>query len=580
MVALASEKRFFMGIMVLGIAYYYRSTYSQRLDGPVVNTKYGQLKGVRSQSRQGRPFYEFLGIPFARAPIKDLRFEPPVPPQPWEGDCLYLNVFSPKIPNLENDSGIPDAGYDDGKLLPVMVYIHGGLFINGGSDLWRPTYFMDEDVIIVSINYRLGALGFLSTGDGTIRGNMALKDQVIALRWIQNNIHFFGGDSSRCTIFGESAGGVSAHLHMLSPMSKGLFSRVLAQSGSAFHFWTINHEPRQQSLRFGKLLGCPTEDTKEMVKCLKNLEASAIVDIHREIMDPLRDHSTIFKPVIEVIDDEHTFISKHPRDIVASGNYSRVECILGINSDEGLITAAAVMANKTMTDLAQNEWNEFVRKLLVFQKNDDAAQKIRDFYFENKSDITTFDNLHSYAKMISDRGFFADIHHGAKLQAKSSPVYLYYYSYPGEWTVANLFMEVRGTLPRLMEAGWAILSSCNSWLHNWINKTLLGRTLPNYGASHSDELALLFQMPWISDVFEDSRDYTMSLDLVKLWVSFAKQMDGQHRMDLQFRNATWNLANFSNGTLIYLNIDAKPKMIEEPFTKRIEFWDSLHLIDA
>lgn len=148
-----------------------------------------------------------------------------------------------------------------------------------------------------------------------------------------------------------------------------------------------------------------------------------------------------------------------------------------------LICFAAIMANSTMTELAQNDWNDFVRKLLVFQPNADAAQKIRKFYFENVSDVTTFDNLHNYAKMISDRGFFADIHHGARIQAQAalSPIYLYFYSYPGEWTVANLFMEVRGTLPRLMEAGWAILSSCNSWLHNWINKTLLGRTLPNYG---------------------------------------------------------------------------------------------------
>lgn len=152
-----------------------------------------------------------------------------------------------------------------------------------------------------------------------------------------------------------------------------------------------------------------------------------------------------------------------------------------------LFFITAIMANATMTDLAQNDWNDFVRKLLVFQRDDEAAQKIRNFYFENVSDVTTFDNLHHYARMISDRGFFADIHHGASLQAKSasSPIYLYFYSYPGEWTVANLFMEVRGTLPRLMEAGWAILSSCNSWLHNWINKTLLGRTLPNYGKLHS-----------------------------------------------------------------------------------------------
>lgn len=91
--------------------------------------------------------------------------------------------------------------------LPVcpifQVYIHGGLFINGGSDLWRPNYFMDNDVIIVTINYRLAALGFLSTGsDGVIRGNQALKDQSIALRWVQKNIKAFGGDPDKVTVFG------------------------------------------------------------------------------------------------------------------------------------------------------------------------------------------------------------------------------------------------------------------------------------------------------------------------------------------------------------------------------------------
>lgn len=82
---------------------------------------------------------------------------------------------------------------------------------------------------------------------------------------------------------------------------------------------------------------------------------------------------------------------------------------------------SAIMANKSMTDLAQNDWNDFVRKLLVFERNDEAAQKIRNFYFENKSDVTSFDNLNAYTKMVSDRGFFSDLHHGARLQAEHSP---------------------------------------------------------------------------------------------------------------------------------------------------------------
>jgi carboxylesterase type B len=175
---------------------------------------------------------------------------------------------------------------------------------------------------------------------------------------------------------------------------------------------------------------------------------------------------------------------------------------------------AAIMANQTLRDLAQNDWSDFVSKLLLFPKNDEVAAKIRSFYFGDSKDITTLDNIHKYTNMISDRGFFSDSYHVARLHGKFHPTYVYYYSYPGEWTVANLFMEVRGTLPRLMEVGWAVISS-------WVTRSLLGRSLPNYGASHGDELAMLFQMPWISDVPPESKDYQMSLDLVKLWAAFA-----------------------------------------------------------
>jgi len=173
------------------------------------------------------------------------------------------------------------------------------------------------------------------------------------------------------------------------------------------------------------------------------------------------------------------------------------------------------MANQTLRELAQSDWNDFVSKLLLFAKNDEASKQIRDFYFQDIKDVTTFDNLHRYTTMISDRGFFVDMHHCARLHAKFSPTFVYYYAYPGEWTVANLFMEVRGQLPRLMEVGWAVI-------YSWFNLSLLGRTLPNYGASHGDELAMFFNMPWISDISSESRDYQMSLDMVKLWASFAK----------------------------------------------------------
>ncbi|KAL3282159.1 hypothetical protein HHI36_005354 [Cryptolaemus montrouzieri] len=126
-------------------------------------------------------------------------------------DCLYLNVYTPRLPseNLE--------------LLPVMVFFHGGGFLcGGGNSYWYgPDVLLDRDIVLVVTNYRLGALGFLSTGDSVSPGNYGLKDQSLALKWVKKNIEYFGGDPDSITLFGESAGGASANYHMLSPLSKG-----------------------------------------------------------------------------------------------------------------------------------------------------------------------------------------------------------------------------------------------------------------------------------------------------------------------------------------------------------------------
>ena len=126
-------------------------------------------------------------------------------------DCLNLNVYTPKV---------------DKKKRAVMVYIHGGAFITGGgsSTTFGPTFLLENDVVVVTMNYRLGALGFMATADKAISGNMGIKDQAMALKWVQNNIANFGGDPSKVTIFGDDAGGASVSIHMMSEESNGNFS--------------------------------------------------------------------------------------------------------------------------------------------------------------------------------------------------------------------------------------------------------------------------------------------------------------------------------------------------------------------
>lgn len=208
---------------------------------PIVSTSHGAVSGVLSQSVR-----QYLGIPFAAPPVGNLRWQPPQPPVPWPGirdgsvpskrcaqpktsygaeslseDCLYLNVHVPS-----------DIG---SRRLPVMVWIHGGAFISGAApDYDVRTLAAKAQAVVVSVNYRLGPFGFFRTPELAAQSapvNFGLQDQQAALRWVRDDIERFGGDPSKVTIFGESAGGISTCLHLASPQSKNLFHKAISQSG-------------------------------------------------------------------------------------------------------------------------------------------------------------------------------------------------------------------------------------------------------------------------------------------------------------------------------------------------------------
>uniref|UniRef100_A0A3Q3JLN4 Carboxylic ester hydrolase n=1 Tax=Monopterus albus TaxID=43700 RepID=A0A3Q3JLN4_MONAL len=225
-----------------------------------VHTKLGSLRGTYvSVKGKEAGVHAYLGVPFAKPPVGPaLRFAAPQPVEGWEGvkdatqqppmcvqdreqfldlidtlgmtlahipdiseDCLYLNIYT------------PTSRAHDAKL-PVMVWIHGGGFTMGSASMYDGSALAAyQEVVVVLIQYRLGLLGFLSTGDEHMSGNFGMLDQVEALRWIQQHIHNFGGDPDLVTIFGESAGGVSVSLLLLSPLSDGLFHHAIAESGTA-----------------------------------------------------------------------------------------------------------------------------------------------------------------------------------------------------------------------------------------------------------------------------------------------------------------------------------------------------------
>lgn len=259
----------------------------KELSDLVITTALGKIRGTILPSQAGRNFYAFRGIPYAKAPVENLRFKPPEPIEQWfdildatfdgpkcpqpglfsddvSEDCLRLNIYTRELPS--------EAQPNPKK--PVIVFIHPGGFysLSGQSKNFAgPQYFMDRNLVLVTFNYRLGTLGFLATGTAQAPGNMGLKDQVQLLRWIKLHISRFGGDANAITLLGYGAGALSVTLHMVSPMSQGLFQRAIVMSGAATGQWSLPLHQMDVAKKQAALLQCNTEDLGDMLHCLRGV---------------------------------------------------------------------------------------------------------------------------------------------------------------------------------------------------------------------------------------------------------------------------------------------------------------------
>jgi para-nitrobenzyl esterase len=301
----------------------------QTTRGLVVATTNGAVRGITKGSID-----EFLGLPYAAPPVGELRWQPPQPVAPWKGvrsastfaphcaqpasqfgrastseNCLYLNVYSPAHTLAR------------GRPLPVTVWIHGGAFIWGESDDYNPAALVAHDVIVVTINYRLGALGFLADSAlagraGGPSGNYGLMDQQAALRWVQRNVSRFGGSPQRVTLAGESAGGLSVLAQLASRGAHGLFSHAIVESGA--------YDLKPQSLAVAEGAGATfAQETgcwPQTAACLRALPVATI----------LKDEAPAgYRP-----DIDGRVLTQTLAKSFASGRFNRVPVINGSNRDE------------------------------------------------------------------------------------------------------------------------------------------------------------------------------------------------------------------------------------------------------
>ncbi|XP_064130087.1 liver carboxylesterase 1-like isoform X1 [Loxodonta africana] len=330
---------------------------------PVVDTVHGKVLG-KFVSLEGfaQPVAVFLGIPFAKPPLGSLRFAPPQPVESWSfvknatsyppmcsqdafseemtwdfitnrnetiphkfsEDCLYLNIYTPA--DLRRKSR-----------LPVMVWIHGGGLMVGGASMYDGLALSaHEDVVVVTIQYRLGIWGFFSTGDEHSPGNWGLLDQVAALHWVQENIANFGGNPGSVTIFGESAGGASVSVLVLSPLAKNLFHRAISESGVALSIGLVKNESRSAAEKFAILAGCKTTTSAVMVHCLRQKTEEELLETSLKMkflsLDLLGDPRESY-PFLPIVVDG-MLLPKTPEEIMAEKKFNTIPYIVGINKQE------------------------------------------------------------------------------------------------------------------------------------------------------------------------------------------------------------------------------------------------------
>lgn len=323
--------------------------------GPVVDTRKGRIRGVR-ETVDGKDVDMYFGIPFAKPPVGDLRFKHPIPNDPWQDelhatqkpyacwqgleqtfsnlsaamawsantnrseDCLYLNVWVPGHTNRSNN-------------LDVMVWIFGGGFFSGSSSLevYDARYLaVEQNVIVVSMQYRLGALGFLVLDHRDPPGNAGLFDQVMALEWVQQNIINFGGNPQSVTLFGESAGAVSVGLHLLSPLSRGKFHKAILQSGAPNAAWAVltDDEAINRSMKLAKVLGCKQGSAAEILSCLRRVDAEQFQMNEWSTID----YGVVRFPFVPVVDG--VFLTEMPQHSLDTNNFMKCPVLLGHNTNE------------------------------------------------------------------------------------------------------------------------------------------------------------------------------------------------------------------------------------------------------
>ncbi|XP_012251342.2 esterase E4-like [Athalia rosae] len=539
---------------------------SDRIAGrPKLTIRQGTLEGIILVTRQNRSISAFLGIPYAKPPIEHLRFESPLAADAWnetldastdpnvcpqlsgdkfigDEDCLYLNVYTPEIDSVRRSS-----------LLPVMVFIHGGGFErgNGGSAAFSPKYLLDQNIVLITPNYRLGVLGFLSTGDKYAPGNYGLKDMTLALKWVQQNVAEFGGDPEKVTICGQSTGAGTVELLTLSKSTKGLFRSYITTSGSAFSIRSFRPIATyvKRANQLGTFLGCPTGSSVLLIRCLKKLDASTIVNTKHLFYVWEQFPDIIWGPTVEP-NIEGSFLVDTPENLYATGQIRDLPWITSVVRDEGLILTAKFYENQKLFEYFLDNSEELMPHILQYHDcvDDEKAytEALKAYYL---NDLTAERSLllSNFTKLVSDHMYIFPGYNALRQRFRwaTSSEYFYNFHYRGVYSYTYKFT---------------------------------GGSTENIGVAHSDDLVYLFPIAETElakfGKEMSAMDYKMVDIMVKLWTSFAR--DGTPSITNPHATGYWRpYSRDDNYLLIGNNSDLVVEMQHSFLPERMQFWNRL-----
>ncbi|XP_045169105.2 carboxylesterase 5A-like [Mercenaria mercenaria] len=556
----------FNSFEVVSMLVYITVVYSDKAS---IETKLGTINGVTEDIDVfGEHFRvsKFLGIPYAEPPVGELRFRKPIPKLPlkesldavrygnaclqvdigmqpkgdtiFSEDCLYLNIYAP-------------AKGDIGEKFAVMVWFHGGGFVVGSSDIYSGDHLSAYgNVIVVTVNYRLSIWGFLSTGDEHAPGNYGLWDQRMALIWVHENIAAFGGDPDRVTIFGESAGAASVIFQGLYPDNRGLFQRVIAQSGSAGSWWASNDHRLENTEKLAKYADCKTKHTSDMVACLKSVPGETLLDIGNDMNNGFK---TVPVPFIPNWDNEfistptrQTFVKDNNLPVQSRDFFMSLDIMVGMNCGEGSLAVSPFFGVPDPDNFLPNmtEFEQFIvpaLQKLAFPENNETI--IRDAVV---AEYTNWENpedeymiREEFLAMHADFTFTDPLYRTLDYHAPSaSNTYMYYFD---EVSLNHLFCHMP-----------------------WFEKLGHGDEIPFiFGFKNADHLA---EWKFYANKWEEQ----LSKSVIKLWSNFAKTGNPNFPDDLKL---DWLPYTTKHQHYLQISRDMTSLNVKQRWnTRRANFW--------